>query len=195
MAKKVFWNNLFLIIGSFIVFVVLYFIIVNFIKDARIFGKETAIMVDDSTPKPSPNNTEDFYKTYKYQRTVDTANTTVETKKPTVKPTRTVTPQPQPVTSTPLATQVRKISVEVINYTGIKNLAEEVRQTLEASGYEVSAGNATSKSPISTQIIERTYQQVGAQLKNILKIGKRKKILDPNSRFDATIILGDDFNP
>lgn len=191
MGKKVFWSNFFLIIGSFIVFVILYFIIVNFIKDARIFGKETAIIVDNSTPKPFSNDTGNFYKTYKYQRTTDT----VETKKATAKPTPEITPQPKLETPTIVEKQAKKISVEVINYTGIQSLAKEVMQTLEASGYRVSVGNAASKLPILTQIIDRTDNQVGAQLKSILKIGKRKKILDANSRFDATIILGNDLNP
>ncbi|HOM02955.1 MAG TPA: LytR C-terminal domain-containing protein [Acetivibrio sp.] len=86
-------------------------------------------------------------------------------------------------------------SIQVINYTGRKKLSEEVRTTLENYGFVVSSGNGSSLKYVSSAIIEKKENVSGEELKSLLNIKRIKKEVDPGSRFDFIIILGDDYEP
>ncbi|WP_010248335.1 LytR C-terminal domain-containing protein [Acetivibrio cellulolyticus] len=87
----------------------------------------------------------------------------------------------------------KDISVKVINYTRISGLAEKVRVALELNGFVVSAGNDNSLKSISSVVIEKKENVSGEWIKNLLDIKKVRKELDPQSRFDILVILGDDY--
>lgn len=106
------------------------------------------------------------------------------------------TPQKtEDVQETPIVIQQKGASIQVINYTGQKNLAEEIRATLEEYGFIVSSGNGSSLKYISTAIVEKKEDVSGEELGNLLNIKKIRKEIDHGSRFDFIVILGDDFNP
>jgi len=74
-----------------------------------------------------------------------------------------------------------------------KNLGEEIRTTLETMVL-VSSGNGSSLKHVSSAIIEKKENVSGEELGNLLNIKRIRKEIDPSSRFDFIIILGDDFN-
>lgn len=186
MNKKLFFNIVFLISGSFILISMVIIVSMNFMKDARLFQPSVAAVVEDKTaqaPKDSPREDE-VKNTIRYDKEpvpiVDKKNFEEDAAKENNDKT---------------SKDKNKIKVEVINYTGIKNLAEEVKETLEARGYEVSAGNGKSNQPISTIIIERNDKKAGEDIHKIIKAGTVTRWPDPKSRFDVTIKIGDDYMP
>ncbi len=158
----------------------------------------------DITPKPSTTATP----ATKPPATADTNTKEGTTSKPeltnsgttkdaTPKPSGTGDPTkdaaPKPSTTGMATPGTEKLKLEVMNYSGIKNLAEDLRARLESNGHEVSAGNATSNKPVKTEIVERNDKKAGAEVKRIIGFGTISKQVDGSSRFDATIIIGDDF--
>lgn len=59
------------------------------------------------------------------------------------------------IQETPVVIQQKGASIHVINYTGQKNLGEEIRTTLENYGFVVSSGNGSSLKHVSSAIIEK----------------------------------------
>lgn len=88
----------------------------------------------------------------------------------------------------------KKLVIEVINCTGKDGLAEDTRGMLESRGYTVSAGS-NSETQGTSQIIIRKKGVKTDVIKSTLRISVVKEELQPDSRFDVTIILGSDFNP
>jgi len=88
----------------------------------------------------------------------------------------------------------KKLVIEVINCTDKGGLAEDTRVMLEAQGYTVSAGTDAEKQGTSKIIIRKKGVKTDV-IKNVLKIMVEKEELQPDSRYDVTIILGSDFNP
>lgn len=88
-----------------------------------------------------------------------------------------------------------KLVIEVINCTDKSGLAQEIRTMLEAKGYSVSAGNSFDGTQGTSKILIRRKGVITDTIKNTLKISVIKEELQPDSRFDVTIILGSDFNP
>jgi len=103
----------------------------------------------------------------------------------------------EPAKQTPAVSTVNneKLVVEVINYTDKSGLAEETRAMLEDKGYTVSAGNYVDSKQGTSKIIIRKKGVNTDVIRNILKISVIKEELQPDSRFDVTIIIGNDFNP
>ena len=108
-----------------------------------------------------------------------------------------VVKEPEPAKETHVASTVnnKKLVVEVINYTEKSGLAEETRTMLEAKGYTVSAGNHIDSKQGTSQIIIRKKGVITDSIRDMLKISVIKEELQPNSRFDVTIIIGSDYNP
>ena len=88
-----------------------------------------------------------------------------------------------------------KVKVEIVNYTGQKNIAEELKLTFEASGFEASIVNFKANKDEKTTIIERTNKKVGLEVQKILKAGKIMTAIDPKSKFDVTLKIGEDYKP
>jgi hypothetical protein len=103
----------------------------------------------------------------------------------------------EPAKETPAVSTVNneKLVVEVINCTDKNGLAEETRAMLETKGYNVSAGNNIDSKQGTSQIIIRKKGANTDVIKNTLKIFVVKEELQPDSRFDVTVIIGTDFNP
>ncbi|GAE89745.1 hypothetical protein JCM21531_3301 [Acetivibrio straminisolvens JCM 21531] len=59
----------------------------------------------------------------------------------------------------------------------------------------VSSGNGSSLKYVGSAIVEKKENVSGEELGNLLNIKRIRKEIDPGSRFDFIIILGDDFNP
>ena len=83
--------------------------------------------------------------------------------------------------------------VKVINYSRKEGLAETIRAALEINGYVVSAGNDKSLKSINSVIIEKKENISGEGLIDLIKIGKVRKEIDSNSKYDIIVILGDDY--
>lgn len=186
MNKKLFFNIIFFTVGTFIIVVCSVILSLNFFKDAKIFQKAVvaavvekpaASPVDKNLQQEEPVKKDDEYKTIQYKR-----DPSAEVQDATQYDEKTIP-------------KANKIKVQVVNYTDIKKLAEEIRTTLEASGYEVSSGNAKSNTPMKTLIVEKNDKKAGAEIHKILKAGKVVKWPDAKSRFDVTVIIGDDFKP
>jgi len=103
----------------------------------------------------------------------------------------------EPAKETPAASTVNneKLVIEVINCTEKNGLAEDTRAMLEAKGYTVSAGNNIDSKQGTSQIIIRKKGVNTAVISNMLRISVVKEELQPDGRFDVTIIIGSDFNP
>ncbi|MDF2524346.1 MAG: hypothetical protein K0R31_1987 [Clostridiales bacterium] len=197
MNKKLFFNLIYILTGSFIVLIMGSIVTFNFVKDSRLLGS-AAVIADKTAPSTQPAKTgqnQDPGKqpgTINYQREVVVTKPKVEKSediqgnKPTPTPTPTPTPDPS---------KLEKIKVEVINRTGAKYAAEDLRKLLAAAGFEASAANGPSDKPVKTEIIERNDKNAGAEVKKVIKIGKVIKQVDPNSKYDVTVIIGDDYLP
>lgn len=252
MNKKLYFNLIFIIAGSFVMLIMASIVVVNVAKDSRIFAKnEQAVAQATPTPKPTatPKATQQPSSTNKPSTTLVFVRETPQPQKPkvdsgesmvipSISPAETSTPVPTTVPTTPGAGTpspgaspaagpgvtptpkagtpspdpvktpvptpaqttpkpevqvVGKIKVEVINYTDKKALAELVRASLEAEGYEVSTLNSDTIKPVKTEILERNDKNAGAAVRGVIKVGKVTKAADPGSRYDVTVILGDDF--
>lgn len=103
----------------------------------------------------------------------------------------------KPAKETPAKSTVNnnKLIVEVINCTDKSGLAEETRAMLESKGYVVSAGNNKDSKQGTSQIIIRKKGAKPDVISSMLKISVVKEELQPDSRFDVTVIIGSDFNP
>ncbi len=86
------------------------------------------------------------------------------------------TPQKtEDVQETPIVIQQKGASIQVINYTGQKNLAEEIRATLEEYGFIVSSGNGSSLKYISTAIVEKKRRCFRRRIGKPIKYKEDKK--------------------
>ena len=143
----------------------------NFYKDSGVFDKAT-VEVKKQTPKVQVADSS------------STKASSESTKKQVAKET--------PAVST---VNNEKLVVEVINCTDKSGLAEEIRTMLETKGYTVSAGNKIDSKQGTSQIIIRKKGVITDTIRNMLKIATVKEELQPDARFDVTIIIGSDFNP
>lgn len=188
MNIKLFFNIIFVILGSFGLLILGGIVTNNVLKDARFVQNSgtpaTAAVSPKSSTKASPEPT-DATRTIKFQRSPGSD----EDDSSSVKTPAKTSKSPKPTSST------GKIRVEVINYSGIKNLAEQIRSTLEASGFEVSAGNGSSSGVVRSEIIERNEKKAGKEVYNVLKLGRIRKDTETESKFDVTVIIGDDYRP
>lgn len=191
MNKKKFFDLVFFISGTFIVLAVTIVVTVNFFKDGRLFAKPViAVTKPVEQARTVTQNVvvqPDIKETYVYTRKPDViARNKTDFGE--------AGPPPQEPKKEEVPVQ-EKIKVEVINYTDRKNLAEQVRAALETGGFEVSAGNATASKPVRTEIIDRNDKAKAAEVKKVVKVGTIRKEPDPNSRFDVTLIIGEDYIP
>jgi hypothetical protein len=161
-------------IGTFLLLFSSIIVGANFTRDSGVFDKEVVEVkkqpqkvqtAESSTPKKIVVDSEPTKKNEPAKETV--AQSTVDNK---------------------------KLVIEVINCTDQNGLAEDTRGMLEAQGFKVSAGTNADKQGTS-QIIIRKKGVVPDVIKNVLKISVVKEELQPDSRYDVTIILGSDFNP
>ena len=155
--KKKFFNLVYLMTGTCILVLLSMSVTSNFMKDARIFGESVVITVEQPNPNKQIDdydniNNEEEFKTVTYKRTIDK--------------------------EIPKSTSIPKIiSIEVVNYTGISKLSDEIKTTLEASGYIVTTQNITSVEPIFTAIIENNEKKAGSNIQKIIKAGKITTVL------------------
>ncbi|EMS69716.1 LytR C-terminal domain-containing protein [Ruminiclostridium cellobioparum] len=161
-------------IGTFLLLFSSIIVGANFTRDSGVFDKEV-VEVKKQTPKEQSSESSapkkiivDSESTKKSEPSKDTvAQSTVDNK---------------------------KLIIEVLNCTDKNGLAEDTRGMLEAQGYKVSAGTNAEKQGTS-QIIIRKKGVIPDVIKDVLKISVVKEELQPDSRYDVTIILGSDFNP
>lgn len=86
-----------------------------------------------------------------------------------------------------------KTTVLVLNCTGKKGLAGEVKSMLVAQGFEASA--ETGKIQNASQIIVRKKGVKAGAISNMLKISKVSEEIQAEPNYDITIVLGNDYNP
>ena len=186
MNKKLYFNIVFYIVGTFVLATICIIVGLNFFKDARVFEKSVAVAVADTVVQPSTANGSDGtddYKTIKYQRAADAVGDSNDYG------------EAIPPDKASSAKKLKGIKVEVLNYTGNKKLADEIKTTLEASGFEVSIVSEKTDKHVSTFIIERNDKKAGLEVQKVLKAGKVAKMADPKSKFDVTVRLGEDYLP
>ncbi|AEV69585.1 LytR C-terminal domain-containing protein [Acetivibrio clariflavus] len=85
------------------------------------------------------------------------------------------------------------ICVNVINHSQKTGLSEKVRAVLEVNGFTVSAGNDKSLKRVNSVIIEKKENVPGEEIGKLINIRRVRKEIDPDSRFDIVVILGDDY--
>lgn len=86
------------------------------------------------------------------------------------------------------------INVNVVNCTTKSDLPEKVRAALEVNGFSVSVGKDKSLKRVNSVIIEKKDNVSGEDIKKLLNINRIKQELDPDSRFDIIVVIGDDYN-
>jgi hypothetical protein len=157
-------------LGTCIVLFVLIVLGMNFFSDARLFAKPAS--------KAAVSNT-----------TVDmnVNKTTTEQGPEPEKPHTAAAPTEKPLK------QEDRIKVEVVNYSGIAGLAEKVRAKLEAAGFDASSGNGRSTEPGRSEILERNEKKAGGKVQKLLGAIRVRKEIAAESRFDVTLIIGDDY--
>ncbi len=162
-------------VGTFLLFFSSIIVGANFYKDSGVFDKAVVEVKKQSQATQSQSNK---------KIVVDNAKDKDEASKETAEK----TPSQSTVNN-------EKLVIEVIICTDKSGLAEEFRTMLEAKGYNVSAGNSFDGTQGTSQILIRKKGAITDTIRNTLKISVIKEELQPDSRFDVTIILGSDFNP
>ncbi len=255
MNKKLFFNIIFLCVGTFIVLSMATIIGMNFTRDSRFIADKTGKSAVENTPAPQPSPVQTASDeeggsgggTYVYTREKDAVAKTPTPKPtltptptpglPSVKPADSATPSPgttaspspgstntpspgkpaspspdggsgaentpKPDKETPVPDETPAdavetkasagIMVEIVNCTGRKNLAENVRKKLEGAGYVVSAGNAPSIDPVSSQIFIRKEGADTKGVQSLLNIGRVSSKPITGSKYHITVIIGDDY--
>lgn len=183
MSKKNFFGTAFTIAGTIVLIFIGIIVAINFRQDSRIFQEPLLSVINDKKEAGGDADKEDGFKTLKYKKTAEPA--------PKKSP-----PQEKKQESTAAAgTEVSKIKVEVINYTGMKNLTEDISSTLKAGGFEVAARTENSGTPVATEIIDRDDGEAGLEIQKLLKAGKLVKMPDPKPTYKVTVKIGHDFVP
>lgn len=85
------------------------------------------------------------------------------------------------------------ISVNIINHSQKTGISEKVRAVLEVNGFSVSSGNAKSLKRVNSVIIEKKDNVSGEEIGKLIDIKRVRKEVDPDSRFDIVVIIGDDY--
>jgi hypothetical protein len=178
MNKKLYFNIVFYIVGSFILITLGIIVAMNFSSDAKIFERSVAKTNKDKSIQTQAKPT-----------------STAKVEEKNLKDTAPVEKTKTSGAKTEDTAKAQKIKVEVINYTGIKKLTEDIRTTLEADGFDVSTGNDSSNKLVTTEIIDRNDKKAGIEIQKVLKIGRLTKEYDAGSRYDVTVVLGDDYKP
>lgn len=162
-------------IGTFLLFFSSIIVGANFYKDSGVFDKTVIEVKKQSETAETSQNKKII---------IDTD----QSKKEVSKETAEKTPSQSTVNN-------EKLIVEVINCTDKSGLAEEIRTMLEAKGYTVSAGNTFDSTQGTSKILIRKKGANANVISSTLKISVIKEELEPDSRFDVTVIIGSDFNP
>lgn len=173
MNIRLYFKIVFYFLGTCLVLFVLIVLGVNFFKDARPFGKPSVkpVLSVDSVAVTEKKSMEKGGETHKPEE--------AEVQ----------------VTSVPVdeTTQADRINVEVINYSGIPGLAEKIRGKLEAAGYSASSGNGRSSGPVRSELVERNDKKAAGEIKKLLGPVRVRKEYISGSRYDVTLIIGDDY--
>jgi hypothetical protein len=188
MNGKLFSKMVFFIVGTFIIFIFGFIIISNFAKDARLFAKPIVAAEEDTSGLKVPISTDDAgtdeNKTIKYTRAPDAKESNKDFGEglPNSKYAAT-------------STGGTKVKIEIANFTGSKNLSNELKMSLEAAGFEVSILSCKENKNEKTTIIERNNKKVGLEVQKVVKAGKIITAIDAKSKFDITLIIGEDYRP
>ncbi len=162
-------------VGTFLLLFSSIIVGANFVRDSGVFDKEVVAV------KKQPEKVQAAASTTPQKIIVESEPVEKE-------------PVKQSDTST-TAARSEKLAVEVINCTDNGNLAEDTRGMLEARGFSVSIADDPDKSQGTSRIIIRKKGVSASVIKNVLKIQVVKEELQPDSRFDVTVVIGSDFNP
>lgn len=158
-------------VGTFLLLFSSIIVGANFVKDSGVFDKKI-VEVKKQPAKPAPASS-------------TPGKIIVDTK-----------PVDEPAKDTAPATTTKKSGktvVQVINSTGKKGLAGDVRTMLEAQGFDASAETGNLQG--SSQIIIRKKGVKAGTISSMLKISQVSEELQPDSKYDITVILGKDYNP
>jgi hypothetical protein len=114
------------------------------------------------------------------------------------KPTATPTPQPPTPTPTVVAVERSEIKVKILNGSGVRGKATEVRDILKEAGYgEILTGNADNFDYTTTEIqVKKDMDKLAETMKEDLKDYVEKPdmtILDEDEASDIVLIFGADF--
>jgi len=197
MNKRLFFNMVFMIIGTFLLVAMGVIVVVNFRKDARILQQPLLAAVKDkgeTTGSADSDKKQEGYKTFKYTKPLNPKNKNT-TGTETTKQAATKKDDGAGKGENSTTPKAETIKVEVVNCTEISDLGEEVASTLKAAGYEVSFRDETPKTPVSTAIIDKSSRNAAEEVQKILKAGTVTKQPDPKSEFDVTVVIGSDFRP
>lgn len=85
------------------------------------------------------------------------------------------------------------IRVKVVNHSRNLGYSEKFRAILELNGFSVSAGNDKSLKRISSTIIEKKDDISGESIAKLVNIKRISRELEPESRFDIVVVIGDDY--
>lgn len=189
MNGKLFSVMVFYIVGTFIILIFGFIIITNFTKDARLFARPVVAAQADTSvtkvPEVKEETENDDVKTLKYKRAEDAKVSYKDAGEDLSKSNK----------FNETSTGGNKVRIEIVNYSGLKNVAEEIKTTLEAAGFEASVVNYKANKNEKTSIIERNNKKAGLEVQKVLNAGKIVTAIDPKSKFDVTLVIGEDYKP
>jgi hypothetical protein len=158
-------------VGTFLLLFSSIIVGANFVKDSGVFDKKV-VEVKKQPAKPAPAS--------------KTPGKIIVDTKPVDEPSKDTAPS----TSTK---NNGKTIIQVINCTGKQGLAGDVRSMLEAKGFEASA--ETGNPQAASKIIIRKKGAKTDTISSMLKISAVQEELQADSKYNITIILGNDYNP
>ncbi len=92
-------------------------------------------------------------------------------------------------------TDPTKMKIEIINYSGVGELAEEIKGLLTAAGYTSEIRNEDFAAVLgTTTIIDRSKTDIGEKIRDVIMAGRIEKGNGSNV-YIATIIIGQDLIP
>ena len=164
-----FTKFVFYAVGTFLLLFSSIIVGANFYKDSGVFDKKV-VEVKKQPVKPAPASKTPGKIIVDTKPVEDSAKDTAETTK-----------------------KSGKTTVQVINCTGKKGLAGEVKTMLIAQEFEASAETGNIQS--TSQIIVRKKGVKASTIGSMLRISKVTENIQAEPKYDITIILGNDYNP
>jgi hypothetical protein len=200
---KIMFEAIFYISGSFILFIVMFFVTSNFITDSRVFSNEPngfqekqtheaewsekSQKVEEEKENEKEKDEQSFQK-YSYVRSEkvekEIRDSYLADEENDIKKTKSDS-----------GTTVEKYKVELINYSSIPDIESYISERLEKKGYIVKVSKPRTARRVDSVIIERKEGDVGNLIKRHLRIQNVIQRYDAFSSYDATIILGNDYDP
>lgn len=180
---SLYFNIVTYISGTFILMTLIVIMTINFLRDARIFAKDTGNSIQTGESTESRNDSG------------NNENGNGDDQPIIYNPGFELVDSPNESEPGTQEIEESAVRIEVVDYTGVDLYSDMVILSLRAFGYLPERKNEEISGSQETVIIDRSGKGYGEKIKNILKLDNLVIEEDPDREYDITVIIGNDFMP